>query len=105
MAQFCHRCGVEMPDSARFCAGCGTASVASGVAAGRPLLRPRTGRQLGGVCAALSNSYGWDLTLVRILCVVGAIFTSGLVLVAYVACWIGIPEEPLTPPGVYPPAV
>jgi hypothetical protein len=41
--------------------------------------------------------------MVRILTVVGFLFTSGLVGVAYVAGWIGIPEEPIGMPGAYPP--
>jgi len=65
---------------------------------GRPLVRPIIGRQIAGVCIGLSQAYGWDLTLVRILTVLGIIFTSGLVAVAYLACWIGIPEEPVRLP-------
>jgi phage shock protein PspC (stress-responsive transcriptional regulator) len=41
----------------------------------------------------LSQAYGWDVTPVRIVTVIGLIFSSGLVAVAYLACWIGIPEE------------
>jgi len=62
---------------------------------GRPLYRPIIGRRIAGVCIGLSQAYGWDVTLVRILTVIGLIFTSGLVAVAYLACWIGIPEEPI----------
>jgi phage shock protein PspC (stress-responsive transcriptional regulator) len=43
----------------------------------------------------LSQAYGWDVAVVRIITVLGFIFTSGLVGVAYVAGWIGIPEEPV----------
>jgi hypothetical protein len=51
----------------------------------------------------VAQANGWDVTLVRILTVVGFLFTSGLVGVAYLAGWIGIPEEPIAMPGVYPP--
>jgi len=30
-------------------------------------------------------------------------FSGGIVAVAYLACWIGIPEEPFTLPNAYPP--
>jgi len=40
-----------------------------------------------------------------VLTVVGFIFSSGLVAVAYVAAWIGIPEETVPYPGAYPPVV
>jgi phage shock protein C len=60
---------------------------------GKPLTRPIVGRQVGGVCMGLSQAYGWDVALVRIFTVLGLCFSGGLVGVAYVACWIGIPEE------------
>jgi phage shock protein PspC (stress-responsive transcriptional regulator) len=65
------------------------------------------GRQIAGVCIGVAQANGWDVTLVRILTVVGCLFTSGLVGVAYLAGWIGIPEEPIAmtgTPGTYPPA-
>jgi phage shock protein PspC (stress-responsive transcriptional regulator) len=73
--------------------------------AGRPLIRPRMGRQIAGVCLALAQSNGWDVTVVRILAVIGFFCSSGLVGVAYVAAWIGIPEETPNMPGAYPPGI
>jgi len=109
MAVFCHRCGTGLPHSARFCSNCGAvipvAQATSGRPLGRPLVRPRVGRQIAGVCLALAQSNGWDVAVVRILTVLGFIFTSGFVGVAYVAAWIGIPEEPFELPGAYPPNV
>jgi phage shock protein PspC (stress-responsive transcriptional regulator) len=67
-------------------------------------MRPIVGRQIAGVCIGVAQANGWDVTLVRILTVVGFLFTSGLVGVAYLAGWIGIPEEPIAMPGTYPPA-
>jgi phage shock protein PspC (stress-responsive transcriptional regulator) len=61
------------------------------------------GRQIAGVCLALAQAYGWDLTVVRILTVLGFFFSGGLVGVAYLAGWIGIPDEPMGAPGAYPP--
>ena len=72
------------------------------------MVRPRAGRQIAGVCLALAQNYRWDVTVVRILTVLAFIFSSGLVGVAYLAAWIGIPEEPLAfpgPTGPYPPGV
>ena len=95
MAFFCQHCGTALPVGARFCSNCGVVVTAGAYVPGRPLVRPIIGRQIAGVCIGLSQAYGWDLTLVRISTVLGIIFTSGLVAVAYLACWIGIPEEPL----------
>lgn len=108
MAIYCQQCGTKLPTGARFCSSCGVSVPAPQAAPWRPLMRPRVGRQIAGVCLALARCYNWDVTLVRILVVLGFIFSSGLIGVAYVAAWIGIPEEPLGlpgAPGAYPPGI
>ena len=121
MAFYCHQCGTGLPSGARFCSSCGTVVSMAAPQAGRPLVRPLVGRQIAGVCLAVARSNGWDVTAVRIITVVAFLFSSGLVGVAYLAGWIGIPEEPLpmppgysgpgypgpgyTGPGAYPPQV
>ncbi len=105
MAAFCQRCGTALPMNARFCSNCGAVIPAAQPIVGRPLIRPRIGRQIAGVCLALAHANGWDVTTVRIIAVLALIFSSGLAGVAYVAAWIGIPEEPLTLPGPTPPSV
>jgi len=57
-----------------------------------PLVRPRTGRMIAGVCAAVARRFGWDPTLVRVLTVLAAFFAGAAVLV-YIVLWIVIPEE------------
>jgi phage shock protein PspC (stress-responsive transcriptional regulator) len=69
------------------------------------MLRPIIGRQIAGVCLAIAYANGWDVSLVRVIAVLGLIFSGGLVGVAYLAAWIGIPEETPPLPGVYPPGV
>lgn len=105
MAVFCQSCGTGLPVSARFCSSCGATVPRPQPTPGRPLIRPRTGRQIAGVCLALSQSNGWDVSVVRILAVLGFFFSSGLVGVAYVAAWIGIPDETANLPGAYPPGI
>jgi len=105
MTVFCQHCGSGMPGSAHFCSNCGAVIPAVQPIPGRPLLRPRIGRQIGGVCIAIAQANGWDVSLVRILAVIGLLFSSGLVGVAYLAAWIGIPEETPPLPGAYPPGV
>ena len=56
------------------------------------LRRPRTGRVLAGVCAALARRFGWDVTLVRVLAVV-SLLLPGPQLIFYVIAWIVIPNE------------
>ena len=98
MAVFCNRCGTGLPPTARFCSNCGAAVPVPSAIPGRPLCRPHFGRMIAGVCIGLSQAYGWDVALVRVFAVIGCCFSCGLVLVAYLACWIGIPEEPVALP-------
>jgi len=98
MALYCHRCGTALPVSARFCSNCGT-TVFVAPQAGRPLVRPIVGRQIAGVCLGLSQANGWDVAVVRIISVLAFFFSGGVVAVAYLAGWIGIPEETVPFPG------
>jgi phage shock protein PspC (stress-responsive transcriptional regulator) len=72
-------------------------AAAGGITMYGPLLRPRFDRKVAGVCAAFARSYGWDLTVVRLVLVLLAVFGGGGVL-AYVICWVVIPEEPVALP-------
>lgn len=60
------------------------------------LLRPRSGRVIGGVCAALARRFGWDVTLVRVLTVL-SLLLPGPQLIFYVIAWIVIPGEQAAP--------
>jgi|SRR5579863_891609 phage shock protein C len=104
MPLYCHRCGTALPGTARFCSNCGNVIFSAPPVAGRPLLRPHAGRNIAGVCIGLAQTYGWDVGVVRILTVLGFFFSGGVIGVAYLACWIGIPEEPIPMPGPYPPS-
>jgi phage shock protein C len=98
MTFFCQHCGSGLPVGARFCSNCGAAVSVATYIPGRPLVRPIAGRQIAGVCIGLSQAYGWDLALVRIFTALGLFFSGGTVGLVYLACWIGIPEEPLPLP-------
>ncbi len=98
MAVFCQNCGTGLPPTAQFCSNCGAVVPPAPNITGRPLVRPIAGRQIAGVCIGVAQAYGWDVALVRVLTVVGFFFSGGLVFVAYLAGWIGIPEEPVRMP-------
>ncbi len=118
MSAYCSNCGSALPSASRFCSVCGTAVNGYAQAyAGYPpggfpptgfppyvprLVRPLFGRQFAGVCIGLARTYGWDVGLVRILAVLGGIFTFPVAEIAYIACWIGIPEEQPSAPPVGP---
>lgn len=103
MALFCHRCGTGLPASARFCSNCGSAVYVAPPAIGRPLVRPIVGRQVAGVCIGLAQANAWDVAVVRVITVLGFFFSGGIVAIAYLAGWIGIPEEIAPMPGSVPP--
>jgi phage shock protein PspC (stress-responsive transcriptional regulator) len=105
MAVYCNRCGTGLPHTARFCSNCGANIPVGPTMPSRPLVRPHAGRAIAGVCMGLAQAYGWDVALVRVATVVVFFFSGGLVSIAYLACWIGIPEEPIGIPGAYPPRV
>jgi len=105
MAFFCNRCGTGLPVSARFCSSCGSVIPVAQAMPGNPLIRPRVGRQIAGVCLALAQANGWDVGVVRVLTVLGFFFSGGVVGVAYLAGWIGIPDETMGLPGAYPPGI
>jgi phage shock protein C len=64
MAMYCKNCGNAIVETARFCSACGaeTAPPIPGAyprAATRPMVRPRAGRMIAGVCQGLANQYAW----------------------------------------------
>lgn len=55
------------------------------------LIRPRNGKLIGGVCAALANRFGLPKFLVRLGFVVFGLVGVGELV--YIALWIVIPKE------------
>lgn len=106
---YCSHCGKQVDPGSRFCPACGTPVPEANAyhAAGTPpppppgsswftpktarLVRPRSPRAIAGVCAAFALYYGWDLTLVRVITAVVSLFWGAGIL-AYIICWIAIPE-------------
>jgi phage shock protein C len=94
---YCTFCGKQIPDDAQLCAYCGKRVGGMLPPASKRLLRAREGRQIAGVCKGFANYFDFDVALVRIVWIVCAVF--GLLgVVAYVAAWIIVPEEPLALP-------
>jgi phage shock protein C len=60
----------------------------------RRLYRSRTDTVIGGVAAGLATYLNTDPALVRVGWVVLAIITNGVGVLAYLVCWVAIPEEP-----------
>jgi phage shock protein C len=97
---YCTHCGKPMDPGAHFCSTCG--AVAQPVVVGRApfpgqLTRPRHPRLIAGVCSGFALHYGWDLSLVRVVCALMIVLT-GVGVFAYLAAWIIIPEAPYVLP-------
>ena len=58
--------------------------------------RPRTGRMLAGVCAAIANYVNMDATVIRIIYVLLTIFTGFCGLRVYFILMLVIPEAKST---------
>ena len=62
------------------------------------LRRPRNGRLIGGVCAALADRFGWNVSLVRLIAVL-SILIPGPQIIFYIVAWVLIPGEPAAASG------
>jgi phage shock protein C len=103
---YCNNCGKGIQDDANLCPYCGRRIGA--VAEPRHLVRPPKGspdRKIAGVCAAFAQYFDLDVMIVRVVWLL-VLFCAGTGLLAYIICWIVIPEAPAALPvatqGVQP---
>ena len=61
--------------------------------AGSALVRPRSGRIVGGVCAALARRFDVSPALMRLLFVLSLLLPGPQILL-YIALWILMPKDP-----------
>lgn len=59
----------------------------------RRLVRDLDDRMLGGVCSGLADYLGVDVTMVRVLAVLGAVLGMGSILLAYLVAWVLVPSR------------
>ena len=60
---------------------------------GKRLYRSRTDRKIAGVCGGLAAYFDMDPVIPRLVWVVFAL-AAGTGLLAYLICWLVIPQEP-----------
>ncbi|MDN5920529.1 MAG: PspC domain-containing protein [Pseudonocardia sp.] len=58
----------------------------------RTLVRPRNGKVIAGVCAALADRAGWSRNMVRFLFLVSCLL-PGPQFIIYIVLWLVIPKE------------
>lgn len=66
------------------------------------LYRSRTVHMVSGVCGGLGQYFALDPMLIRLTFVLGTIFTSGALVLVYLAMWVFVPEEPASFLGASP---
>jgi phage shock protein C len=95
---YCTYCAKELAEEDRYCSACGGArqirpffNERNGV----PFSRPREGKKIAGVCAGVARYFELDVTLVRIVWIVLVFVPPVPGLIAYLACWIAMPKDPL----------
>jgi phage shock protein PspC (stress-responsive transcriptional regulator) len=59
----------------------------------RTFRRSRTDRKIAGVCGGAAELLGVDATLLRVILVAATLFGFGAGALAYLVCWIVVPEE------------
>jgi len=59
----------------------------------RRLTRSRQDRWLSGVCGGVAEYAGIEANAVRLIVVLGTVLGGGVLLVAYVAAWILMPQQ------------
>jgi phage shock protein C len=96
---YCCNCGRKLEDHARFCSECGTPRPSVPPAASRTyeqrsLNRIRDGK-IAGVCGGVARYFDMDVSLVRIIWILAAIFPPLPGIVAYIVCWAVMPVDPL----------
>jgi phage shock protein C len=65
----------------------------SDVNGSKMLVRTRDGRIVAGVCSGLSQYFGIDANVIRLVVAILTVFTGGFGALAYLAAWVVIPEE------------
>src|SRR3954465_9339956 len=88
----CNYCGKVIQEDANLCAYRGN-RVACAPAARQRLMRPREGRTIAGVCLGFAEYFDLDVTLIRIIWLIVAIF-GGTGFLVYILAWIVMPSEP-----------
>lgn len=99
---FCTHCGVQMEDpEPNFCSSCGkpTGHAPRPGPYQKRLQRPYQGRKIAGVCAGFADYLDVDVTLIRVLAVIGLFFSMGTGLVAYFIAMLVMPNEEVPVPG------
>lgn len=92
---YCSACGTKLEEQFAYCHHCGRPTQpdrTSPWGVPRRLTRPLWDKKIGGVCAGFARYFDMDVSIMRILWLVLAIFT-GVGFIAYLVAWISMPGD------------
>ncbi len=99
---YCTQCGFKLEDADSFCAKCGKPTRPDAPPRAEParkrLVRLMHQKKIAGVCSGFADYFDLDVTLMRILWLVAALFT-GVGFIAYIVAWIAMPKDYRQPPA------
>ncbi len=96
---FCPQCGKSYEEKVNFCCHCGAAMFTPAAPrASKKLTRSRRDKKIAGVCGGFAEYLEVDATLVRLVCVMIALF-GGWGLIGYLIAWLVMPQEPVAEPA------
>lgn len=58
-----------------------------------PLVRPKNGRMISGVCLALARYFNVDVAIIRLLTLLFGLVSGGTAAIAYLIAIVLIPEQ------------
>ncbi len=98
---YCWKCGRILEDSANYCSLCGAprSGYPATAAVKTNFRRIREGKKIAGVCGGVARYFDLDVTLVRIIWVLLTICPPVPGLIAYIVCWVVMPQDPPAMPS------
>ena len=58
----------------------------------KTLYKTDEGSVFGGVCAGISEVYGWDVSIVRLVTLL-LLFAAGVPIIVYIIMWLVLPDK------------
>jgi len=93
---YCSKCGKKNPDDASFCKKCGNSIKKDGTKTVeyKRLYRSDDDKLLGGVCGGIAEYFDIEPIFVRIVFLIGLVFSFGFIIILYILFYIFVQKNP-----------